>query len=183
MVPSILAGHALSGCDTVPQFFGIGKKTVIKQLRTHQLAKHGEASILHTELFLECKEFITACYGFPKETCMSNLRYQVWRKKIESGRVTKSFKLCSLPPTKEAFQLNVLRAHFQCALWKSSLQANPPSRLWIRQRWSNTLIAASYASKICESCTKWYPQKDKLYMCSEELFKKSSFIENQLLLC
>ena len=57
---------------------------------------------------------------------MSALRYKVCWKKIESGKVTKSFKLCSLPPTKEAFEQNVLRAHFNCAVVMSSLESSPP---------------------------------------------------------
>ena len=34
VVSSLLAAHVLSGCDTVPQFFGIGKKKTIKFLKT-----------------------------------------------------------------------------------------------------------------------------------------------------
>ena len=36
-------------------------------------------------------------------------------------------KLCSLPPTTEAFQLNVRRAHFQSAIWNRSLMQEPPN--------------------------------------------------------
>ena len=34
IVPNILAAHALTGCDTVGTYFGIGKATVIKVLNT-----------------------------------------------------------------------------------------------------------------------------------------------------
>ena len=33
VVSSVLAAHVLSGCDKVPQLFGIGKKKVIKLLK------------------------------------------------------------------------------------------------------------------------------------------------------
>ena len=33
----------------------------------------------------------------------------------------------SLPPTNEAFELNVMMAHFQCAIWLHALEADPPS--------------------------------------------------------
>ena len=33
IVPSLLAGHGLSGCDTVAAYSGIGKKTLVKVLR------------------------------------------------------------------------------------------------------------------------------------------------------
>ena len=32
ILANVLAGHALSGCDSVPQMFNIGKKTVFKKL-------------------------------------------------------------------------------------------------------------------------------------------------------
>ena len=35
VVSSVLAAHDLSGCDTVPQLFGIGKKKVMKLLKGH----------------------------------------------------------------------------------------------------------------------------------------------------
>ena len=33
IVPSHIAAHALSGCDSVPKLYGIGKKTIIKHLK------------------------------------------------------------------------------------------------------------------------------------------------------
>ena len=32
IVPFLIGGHALSGCDTVPQMFSIGKKTMLKKI-------------------------------------------------------------------------------------------------------------------------------------------------------
>ena len=37
VVPNILAAHALSGCDTVGAYFGIGKSTVVKTLKNSYL--------------------------------------------------------------------------------------------------------------------------------------------------
>ena len=54
-------------------------------------------------------------------------RYNVWQKMTEVGKLTSTPKLCALPPTSEVFKLNVMRAHFQAAVWKSSLLADPPS--------------------------------------------------------
>ena len=53
-------------------------------------------------------------------------RYTAWGKK-SSGKLKSAPKLKSLPPTNEAFELNVMRAHFQCAVWLYSLQPDPPS--------------------------------------------------------
>ena len=52
-------------------------------------------------------------------------RYKILIKRTR-GKLSDAPKLQSLPPTTEAFCQNVLRAHYQCALWKSSLHENPP---------------------------------------------------------
>ena len=43
------------------------------------------------------------------------------------GKLSNAPKLSYLPPTSEAFLQNVLRAHYQCAVWKSCLLADPLS--------------------------------------------------------
>ena len=40
--PDLLAGHILSGCDTVPQMYSVGKKTMLKYLKDYPLSKLGE---------------------------------------------------------------------------------------------------------------------------------------------
>ena len=39
ILTNVLAGHALYGCDSVPQMFNIGKKTVFKKLSEFPLTK------------------------------------------------------------------------------------------------------------------------------------------------
>ena len=34
IIPDLLAAHALSGCDTTSCYFGIGKGTIVKTLKT-----------------------------------------------------------------------------------------------------------------------------------------------------
>ena len=45
IIPSLLAAHALSGCDNVPQLIGIGKKTVFKHLKVLSLTKLGQENV------------------------------------------------------------------------------------------------------------------------------------------
>ena len=54
------------------------------------------------------------------------MRYRAWTKK-KAGKLTSAPKLASLPPTTEVFELNVKRAHLQCAIWKYALCADPPN--------------------------------------------------------
>jgi len=55
---------------------------------------------------------------------MTECRQQLWAQK--TGKSTAAPKLCGLPPTTEAFEQNVYRAHFQVAQWYSALSGDPP---------------------------------------------------------
>ena len=49
IMPSLIAAHALSGCDSVPRLFGIGKLTVLKHLKQGILLTslgHKESNII-----------------------------------------------------------------------------------------------------------------------------------------
>lgn len=56
---------------------------------------------------------------------MTEARQKIWSSKV-SGITAGAPKLCSLPPTNEAFLQNVFRAHFQIAVWRNALEPNPP---------------------------------------------------------
>ena len=67
---------------------------------------------------------MTACYG-KKCDAMSNARLTAWAGKTGKGQVSVP-KLCSLPPTTEAFVENVKRAHQQASMWRSAKDEDPP---------------------------------------------------------
>ena len=54
---------------------------------------------------------------------MSECRQCLWMQKTD--RSTGAPKLCSLPPTTEAFVKNIKRAHFQVAQWYAALDSDP----------------------------------------------------------
>ena len=54
---------------------------------------------------------------------MTHCRHLVWASKLANLR------LCSLPPTMEAFQENLLHAHLQVAHWHAPLKGVVPGRL------------------------------------------------------
>ena len=56
---------------------------------------------------------------------MTECRQRLWG--VKTGKATSSAsKLCTLPPTTEAFQLNALRAHLQVAQWNATMDIGPP---------------------------------------------------------
>ncbi len=57
---------------------------------------------------------------------MSQARIEAWSRKMAKPRLSKAPELKTLPPTTEAFEQNVLRAHIQTAIWKSANEPDPP---------------------------------------------------------
>ena len=75
IIPSLLAAHALSGCDTVPSLFGIGKAKVIATVKTNPLIHIGKMQSSEEMYMPEGETFIAKCYGISKESDSSKNRY------------------------------------------------------------------------------------------------------------
>ena len=121
----LLSAHALSGCDTVSQLYGIGKGTVLKAVRSgKRLDKLGSLDAPSEEITKEAASFIISCYGC-KGSDMTLARHTIWANKMANKHLTSAPALKSLPPTADAFDLHVLRAHHQTAVWRSALDSDP----------------------------------------------------------
>ena len=66
--------HAISGCDTVPMLFGIGKIKALNTLATNSLNLMGKRDAGINDVMLESKKFVAACYG-EKEVGSSKNRW------------------------------------------------------------------------------------------------------------
>ena len=127
IIPKLLGAHALTGCDTVEHCFGIGKATAIKILRSgHSLQSLGEVHVSMEDIMTRATEFMAACYGSTKRNSMSEVRVDIWSTKMVRRKITAAPELKSLPPTTEAFEINVRRARIQTAIWKSACEAELP---------------------------------------------------------
>ena len=126
LVTDILASHALTGCDTVACYYGIGKGTALKVLRAgqHSLSLLGCIESPIESVIAQATSFMSACYGVHSCKSMSEARWRVWASK--TGHASSPPKLCSLPPTNGAFAENVKRAHHQAIVWRSLQQLSPP---------------------------------------------------------
>lgn len=65
IIPGLPAAHALSGCDTVPTYFGIGKGTVLKNLiaARNSLSLLGCSDAPLPDVVDQATKFISACYS------------------------------------------------------------------------------------------------------------------------
>ena len=75
IIPSLLRMHALTGCDTVAQHFGIGKGKAFKVLKTQTLQSLGEMDATLDDVYLEATAFIAQCYGIKNFADISAVRY------------------------------------------------------------------------------------------------------------
>ena len=115
IVPQMIAAHAVSGCDTVSCYHGIGKTKVVRALSAGIELNHvGDPKASLDDAMKESTHFIGACYGqkCDPSDIISSFRYKVWVSR--TGRKGASIlpNIKSLPPTVEVFRENVERAHF-----------------------------------------------------------------------
>jgi len=133
------------GCDTVAKLHGIGKGTAINKLKEgYTFGRLGDLDSSADEALIEATRFIGACYGSKSKDDLSEIRIEIWSKKMGKNDITTAPELKTVPPTSEAFRENVLRAHIQTAVWKSALEPDPPfinptEYGWVRDEATKTL--------------------------------------------
>ena len=72
LIPNLLYVHALTGCDTVPMLYGIGKKKAINIAKKLPLSYLGQEDASDEQYLSESKRFIAACYGAKCESSSKN---------------------------------------------------------------------------------------------------------------
>ena len=62
-IKSLIRLHALSGCDTVPMMFRIGKAKALKAVKDAPLSLLGEKDVDIEKVTREAIVFVSRCYG------------------------------------------------------------------------------------------------------------------------
>jgi predicted aminopeptidase len=78
IIQQLLAAHALTGCDTVRCYFGVGKVKSVKVMQAgHKLDSIGQPESEQAIVIREETKFIAACYGekVGPDDNMSDIRY------------------------------------------------------------------------------------------------------------
>ena len=106
---SLLAFHALTGCDSTSFISNHSKRTAFKVFTEHhellQQLGNGELS---EEVILNAEEFICRVYGICKTKSVDEARYMLF------GKTTKPE---ALPPTSDALYQHIKRVHYQSLVW------------------------------------------------------------------
>ena len=87
VVSSVLAAHVLSGCDTVPQLFGIGKKKVIKLLKGQDNNANGIEQLGNIDPDIPWNNTERGCISFIISVgCMETVATKRWPRYVtQSG--------------------------------------------------------------------------------------------------
>ena len=78
------------------------------------------------QLIDEARAFILACYNNRECRTLNEARVNTWNKKT-CRKTLEPPKLCSLPPTDNAFRENALRAHLAAAIMREAVNPDPPA--------------------------------------------------------
>ena len=99
----MISVHGLTGCDTVATYNGIA----LKMLKSgkHNLNVFGNIAedVSVTGILEQATHFMRACYGQSNCSSFTEARQKVWALKVCRSKASAP-KLCSLPPTSEAFK-------------------------------------------------------------------------------
>eukprot|EP00111_Clytia_hemisphaerica_P014977 TCONS_00044090-protein len=80
----LIALHALSGCDTVPMLFNIGKSKAINAAKNVPLLHIGDINSPIKLVVKEGKQFVAKCYGQTHESSSTNRR-NIWVSKTDGS--------------------------------------------------------------------------------------------------
>ncbi len=164
---TLLAAHAISGCDTAACYYSIGKVTALNVAKAnyHLLFDIGNIEANHENVVKHGSQFLSCCYGSKAET-MTACRKMVWAKKTAKS-LSSAPDLCTLPPTSEAAAQNILRSHLQAIVWKHALaeespHIDPSQYGWEKDHSGQT--GSSDHSKWHSSCTRLFIEADKMLL-------------------
>ena len=63
IIPQIMSIHAMTGCDSVPMMYGVGKKKALSIIKKSPLLHLGDQTANEDDFINECKNFVAACYN------------------------------------------------------------------------------------------------------------------------
>jgi len=113
------AYHALTGCDTVSQFCGLGKKTTWKIFKEHAclLSNLGIGALSNTTTDM-VERFVCRLFSsVTSDQKINDVRYKLFQKGTKDPE--------KLPPTQPSLLQHIKRAHHQSLVWYSSTTAQP----------------------------------------------------------
>ena len=122
---ALLGVHSFTGCDSVSAFAGRGKQRAFQIIRSDQNARNafvklGETWTLSSDMHTQLERFVCKLYATkPGTHVIDELQYNLFC--VRKGEI-ESYQL---PPCKDCLMKHSLRANYQAAIWRRSLENNP----------------------------------------------------------
>ena len=114
---SIPAFHVLTGSDTTSYIAGCSKRSAWKTFQTHhQLLENLGKGELTAETLKNAEQFVCKLYNINNMSNTNEARVILFNKSRSPE---------SLPPTSDALQFHIQRAHYQVAVWRQAYLAYP----------------------------------------------------------
>ena len=122
LVEALPSLHAISGCDSVSAFNGIGKAKWLSTMEKREehmnvMTLLGESLEVTESLFAIIKIVVCHLHQMPEESNINIASY----KKFCRAKTTEPYQP---PPTKDELLQHVKRANYQSLLWKQALNTN-----------------------------------------------------------
>ena len=129
----LLFVHAILGCDTTSQPFGIGKGKALKMLKKKtSFAKLAdtftESGLCRQDITALGEEALVSLYGGSEGEELNCLRYRRFCEKV--ARSSKHVESQILPPTAAASKFHSLRVYYQIQEWKGCSDLDPEEYGW-----------------------------------------------------
>ena len=127
LVDTLLAFHAITGCDSVSAFSGHGKKTAWAVFKQHHTDLIGLGKGTLPENIVRSKEkLICKIYGVPEVDRCNKARVKLFC----IGRTQET-----LPPTSDAAKFHIMRSHYQASVWNQAHSPYPDLPPVSEMRW------------------------------------------------
>ena len=134
-MPNLLAAYALTGCDTVSSFAGIGKTSVLKKLEAFtDTLLLGDPSASMDEVITSYLKYVATFYGQVFQGSLDTMRRYIFTR-IIGGKRHLPPKFSSLPPRLAACRPHYERAHYQTTLWMAAGMPTPPTLDPLKHGW------------------------------------------------
>ena len=118
VVKALLGFHGVTGCDTVSQFSGYGKKTAWKTFLKHpQLLEELGKMDVSDKISHDIQQFVIKMYA--PSSAVSNIN-DLRAKLFHQGKVPQK-----LPPSEDTLKQHVLRANYQTRVWQLVVEPIP----------------------------------------------------------
>ena len=117
-IDSLLAFHAITGCDTVSFLVGHSKKSAWKVFISdgHLLKDLGRGELTE-EVVRDAEKFVCKVYNVSEVNSCNEARVVLFCKCKTQDE---------LPPTTDALHFHIQRAHYQSMIWRQASEPNPP---------------------------------------------------------